>query len=199
MATLIHSFRNYQMAEAWTWEHLALTRARTLAGDASLRAEFEDLRREVLTTKGTGETVLADVADMRARLATAKPAANDWDAKNGPGRLMDIELLAQTGALRAGDPARRVEAQLRVGVKSGLLSASDEQAVLGAYRLCWRLQAASRLLTDKALDMDRLGIGARAFLLRETDQQDEAALLSRLEKVLAGSAEVINRVLGGKG
>lgn len=197
VATSIHSFCDYQMTEAWTWEHLALTRARPLAGNADLRTNFEALRRQVLATKGMGDTVLADVAEMRARLAAAKPAANDWDAKNGPGRLMDIELLAETGALRAGDPARRIEAQLRAGVKRQFLSQSEEQAVLDAYRLCWRLQAASRLLTDKALDMDKLGIGARAFLLRETGQADEAALLLRLRHVLAASNAVIDRALGG--
>ncbi|MGO4910298.1 glutamine-synthetase adenylyltransferase [Pseudorhodobacter sp. W20_MBD10_FR17] len=194
VATSIHSFRDYQMTEAWTWEHLALTRARPIAGNTDLRAEFETLRREVLTTKAGGEAVLSDVAEMRARLASAKPASSAWDAKNGPGRLMDIELVAQTGTLLAGDGARRVEAQLRAGVKRQFLSQSDEQALLDSYRLCWRLQAGSRLLTDKALDMDSLGIGARAFLLRETGQVDEAALALRLAEVLAAAETVINRL-----
>jgi glutamate-ammonia-ligase adenylyltransferase len=195
VATSLQSFRDYQMTEAWTWEHLALTRARPIAGNADLRAEFEALRRAVLAAKGKGATVLADVADMRARLASAKPTANDWDAKNGAGRLMDIELLAETGALIAGDPARRVEAQLRCGEKGRILSQSDAQVVLDAYRLCWRLQAGSRLLTDKALDMDRLGIGARAFLLRETGHVDVAGL----QAALAAAAKVIDRVLPPKG
>jgi glutamate-ammonia-ligase adenylyltransferase len=197
VATSIHAFRDYQLTEAWTWEHLALTRARPLAGNIDLRAEFEALRREVLAEKAAGETVLSDVADMRARLASAKPAGNDWDAKNGPGRLMDIELVAQTAALRAGDPARRVEAQIRAGVKRQFLSQSDEQALLDAYRLCWRLQAGSRLLTDNALDMDKLGIGARAFLLRETGQADEAGLAQRLADCLNSSEAVANKVLAG--
>jgi glutamate-ammonia-ligase adenylyltransferase len=194
VATSIHSFRDYQMTEAWTWEHLALTRARALAGNADLRAEFEGLRREVLAAKSDGDTVLADVAEMRARLATAKPASGIWDAKNGAGRLMDIELLAQTAALRAGDGARRVEAQLRAGVKRHFVSQSDERAVLAAYRLCWRLQAASRLLTDKTLDMGSLGIGACAFLLRETGQPDAEALAQDLSKVVNAAEAVINRV-----
>jgi glutamate-ammonia-ligase adenylyltransferase len=194
VATSIQSFRDYQMTEAWTWEHLALTRARPIAGNADLRAEFETLRREVLGAKSEGDTVLSDVAEMRTRLASAKPASGAWDAKNGPGRLMDVELTAQTGALLAGDAARRVEAQLRAGVKRKFLSQSDEQALLDAYRLCWRLQAGSRLLTDKALDMDSLGIGARAFLLRETGQVDLAALSQRLAEVLSAAEAVINRL-----
>ncbi|WP_323006905.1 glutamine-synthetase adenylyltransferase [Pseudorhodobacter sp.] len=197
VATSIHSFQAYQMNEAWTWEHLALTRAHPLAGNADLQAEFETLRREVLMTKASGETVLADVAEMRDRLASAKPPQSAWDAKNGPGRLMDIELLAQSCALRAGNPTRRVESQLRTGVKCYYMSQSDEQALLDAYRLCWRLQAGSRLLTDKALDMDQLGTGARAFLLRETGQNDVEGLSRRLSEVLGKAEAVISRILAG--
>ena len=195
VATSLHAFRDYQMTEAWTWEHLALTRARPLAGDPGLRDDFEGLRRDVLAAKAPGAGVLADVAEMRARLAAAKPATNDWDAKNGAGRLMDIELLAETCALLAGDPARRVEAQLRCGVKRQVLSQSEEQALLGAYRLCWRLQAGSRLLTDRALDMDGLGIGARAFLLRETGHADVAELLADLTREVGAAGRVVDAKL----
>ncbi|MBL9053710.1 MAG: glutamine-synthetase adenylyltransferase, partial [Tabrizicola sp.] len=101
VATSLESFRTYQEHEAWTWEHLALTRARVLAGEASLGAEVEALRREVIAVKGQGARVRADVAEMRGRLQAAKPALGAWDAKNGPGRIMDIELAAQTVALLA--------------------------------------------------------------------------------------------------
>jgi len=60
------------MSEAWTWEHLALTRARVIAGEASLAADVETVRASVLTAKSGGETVLSDVADMRRRIAKAK-------------------------------------------------------------------------------------------------------------------------------
>ncbi|MBC7736069.1 MAG: glutamine-synthetase adenylyltransferase, partial [Candidatus Saccharibacteria bacterium] len=73
VATSVQSFRAYQMDEAWTWEHLALTRARVLAGDTGLAAEVEALRLAVLVAKSSGPTVVRDVADMRARLAEARP------------------------------------------------------------------------------------------------------------------------------
>ncbi|MFN3825624.1 MAG: glutamine-synthetase adenylyltransferase [Pseudorhodobacter sp.] len=195
VATGLPSFRSYQLTEAWTWEHLALTRARALAGEATLCAEVEAFRREILMEKGPGETVLADVSDMRRRLAAAKPAKGIWEAKNGPGRLMDVELLAQTCALRTGDPARRVEAQLRAGVRGGILSQSDEQVVLEAYRLCWRLQSGTRLLTERTLDMAELGEGGRAFLLRETGQADADSLSDRLDAATAAAAAVVGQHL----
>lgn len=198
VATSIESFRSYQMDEAWTWEHLALTRARVLAGDAALAAEVEAVRRDVLAAKAGGAQVLQDVADMRARLQAAKPPSGSWEAKNGAGRLMDIELLAQTAALRGADPARQVERQLRAGVKGGFLSVSDETVLLDAYRLLWRLQAGSRLLTDRMLEMDRLGEGGRAFLVRETGTGDAADLSARLETVVEAAARVIAARLRGE-
>ncbi len=200
VATSIESFRNYQSHEAWTWEHLALTRARVLAGDPGLATEVEAFRREIITEKGQGAAVLQDVADMRARLAEAKPGAGGWDAKFGPGRMMDIELLAQTVALQTGNPARGVERQI-AGGKAADLSHSDQSALLDAYRLYWQMQAASKLLSDKPLDPETLGLGGRAFLLREVGavetEAGSAALTERLARKAALAERVITTHLNG--
>lgn len=197
VATSIQSFVSYQVNEAWTWEHLALTRARPLAGAGILMAEVEEFRRRLLLAKGRGATVRADVAEMRARLRSAKPARGMWEAKNGPGRLMDIELLAQMAALMAGSPLRGVERQIEAGRKGGILSDSDALALLSAYRVMWRLQAGTRLVTEDVLEPGRLGEGACAFLLRETGEASAAALGARLEAEAAGAAAVIAARLGG--
>lgn len=197
VATSIDSFRSYQETEAWTWEHLALTRARVLAGEASLAGEVEDFRRHVLATKGQGPQVRADVADMRRRLSDAKPGAGGWDAKFGPGRLMDIELMAQTLCLQAAGPARQVERQITTGAKHCNLSQTDQQALLDAYRLCWHLQCAARLLTDQTVDPVQLGEGARAFLLRETGAGSVEDLTTRLTAAAALAERVISAHLQG--
>jgi glutamate-ammonia-ligase adenylyltransferase len=197
VATAIDSFRTYQETEAWTWEHLALTRARVLAGDPGLGAEVEEFRRHLLSTKGPGASVLADVADMRRRLAEAKPGQGGWDAKFGPGRLMDIELLAQTLALQAAIPARQVERQITLGAKSSKLSHSDQEAVLDAYRLCWRLHCAARLLTDRTISPESLGEGGRAFLLRDCGVETGEALSARVTTATALAARVIDAHLQG--
>ncbi len=197
VATSLDSFRSYQETEAWTWEHLALTRARPLVGDPSLRAEIEEFRRNLLAAKGQGAQVRADVAEMRARLQAAKPAKGAWEAKNGAGRIMDIELLAETVALIAASPARGVEAQLRAGGKASILSDSDQTVLTDAYRLLWRVQAATRLVTEGTLDPDTIGEGARAFLLRETAEEGAAALTARIEAASRLAAAVIDAHLGG--
>jgi glutamate-ammonia-ligase adenylyltransferase len=191
VATTLAAFRAYQMDEAWTWEHLALTRARVIAGPADLAAEVEGVRRAVLAAKGQGARVPADVAAMRARLHAAKPPAGPWEARHGPGRLMDVELIAQTAALVAGDPAREIGAQLDAGLRHGFLDAAAARALAGAQDLLWRLHAGTRLLTDRPLEMDRLGEGGRAFLARETGAQDSASLAARLAAVTDAAAAVI--------
>jgi glutamate-ammonia-ligase adenylyltransferase len=133
---------------------------------------------------------------MRARLQAAKPAVGAWDAKNGPGRIMDIELAAQTVALISGSPARGVERQIAAGV-AAIMPDSDAQTLLAAYRLQWRLHAAARLLSDRtALDWDTLGEGARAFLLRETGAADAVALAVDLAQAQTAAEAAVTRLVG---
>ena len=195
VATSLQSFTTYQETEAWTWEHLALTRARVLAGEASLAGEVEAFRRGLLAAKGQGVRVKPDVAEMRARLQAAKPAQGAWDAKNGAGRLLDIELAAQTTALLAGSPARSVERQIAAG-EGRQLPVSDAQTLASAYRLMWRLHAAARLLSERALEWDSLGEGGRAFILRETGSADANALAVDLARAATGAEAAVTRMVG---
>jgi glutamate-ammonia-ligase adenylyltransferase len=195
VATSLHSFTTYQETEAWTWEHLALTRARVLAGEPTLAAEVEAFRRELLTRKGQGDRVKPDVAEMRARLAAAKPAQGAWDAKNGPGRIMDIELAAQTVALLSGSPARSVERQI-ASAAGRIMPDSDMQRLSAAYRLMWRLHAGARLLSERALEWESLGEGGRAFLLRETGATDAQVLAQELAEAVSGAEAAVTRLVG---
>ncbi len=199
VATALEGFRDYQLNEAWTWEHLALTRARPIAGDPALAGDVEAARLAVLAAKGGAAQVLGDVAEMRARIFAAKASDGDWEARIGPGRLQDIELLAQSFALRAGAGARKVEAQLRLGGRSGFVSAADAAVLAQAYRLLWRLHSGGRLLSAAALDMEAIGEGGRAFLLRETGEEDLLALAARLTVETTAAAAVIEAALGASG
>ncbi len=198
VATALSAFKAYQENDAWTWEHLALTRARVMAGDAALAGEVEDFRRALLARKGLGAQLKADVADMRARLASAKPGLGLWEAKDGTGKLMDIDLCAQMLALQAASPARSLDRQLAAGRSGGNLSQTDETVLTKAARLFWCLHASARLLSDQALSPQDLGAGARAFLLRETDAADEAALTIAVRQAAEAAAAVIFKTLRGK-
>ncbi|MDO5604577.1 MAG: glutamine-synthetase adenylyltransferase [Paracoccus sp. (in: a-proteobacteria)] len=196
VATSVQSFRDYQLTEAWTWEHLALTRARVIAAcgaDAAiLPDEIEALRVEVLATRGGDARVMPDLADMRARIFAAKPSDGALEAKIGRGRLQDIELLGQSFALRAADPARTPEAQLRSGARHGLLPRAEAEALMAAQRFLWRLQAAGRLISEKPLSMDNLGAGGQDFLLRETGCDSLDALGTSLAGMIASAGRIVD-------
>ena len=168
VATSLAAFETYQRSEAWTWEHLALTRARVMAGQDDLTADIEKLRRAIIAQKGQGATLRADVAQMRARLAAAHTGLAPWEAKQGKGRMMDIELFAQSLALLAASPARAVMDQLRAGETAGYVTQIDAKALGAAYNLMMQAQTALRLLGDGGGDMvanpDLLGAGGRAFV-----------------------------------
>ncbi|MFB9225124.1 putative nucleotidyltransferase substrate binding domain-containing protein [Paracoccus cavernae] len=199
VATSVQSFENYQLTEAWTWEHLALTRAQVLAhcgGDGiALGDQVEALRVGVFGQCGMRGQVRSDLADMRQRIFAAKPADSPWEVKVGPGRLQDIELLAQSFALRAAAPARGTIAQLRAGQRAGLIG-RDEVAALGsAYRFFWTVRCTGKLLSEGRFDPATIGYGGRDFLLRETGADDLEALGARIEDSARSTAQIIDRLL----
>ena len=175
VATSLTAFRDYQTSDAWTWEHLALTRARAIAGPPDLCADVEAVRRDVLARPADRARVLAEVAEMRARIAAAKGAAQGLEAKLGQGRLQDIELTAQTGALLAGDAGRSVAEGLQAGARAGWLSPDVADRLAQAGRLFWSLQTGARLISAGDLTPDTLGVSGAAFLRRLTGLTDEDA------------------------
>jgi glutamate-ammonia-ligase adenylyltransferase len=199
VATALEAFRSYQRDEAWTWEHLALTRARALAGDAGLGEAVEAERTAILTRPHDRATVLADVADMRRRLGEAKPSQGPLDPKFGPGRLQDIELLAQAGALLAGSPARRVREQLRAGAAPLGIDDAAREALTAAHRLFWQVQSAARLIGPAANAPDALGDGARRFLAATAGAEGLDDLTARMERAGNAAAAILDAVLGSAG
>ena len=195
VATSFEAFQAYQQDEAWTWEHLALTRARPVAGNMELGSRVEEFRRSLLVEKGGDARVLSDLAEMRARIAEAKPPQGDWDAKIGSGRLQDTELIAQAAALKAGSPARESAAQLAAGVADGWLDAADARAIADASGLFWRMQAAGRLLTGGALTPTDLGEGGRRLILRETGYETMDDLHAAMTEIANRADAVITRKL----
>ncbi len=191
VATSWEAFRAYQSNEAWVWEHMALTRARVVAGEPGLGADVEAFRCAVLAEKsGDRAGILRELARMRARIAAAKAPEGPWEAKIGPGRMQDIELVAQAGALMGAVPGRSVAEGLEAAVASGWLSDADRAALEASYTLCWQVQAVSKLLSDKPLRPDALGGGGAAMLMRETGMDRLDDLGARLAE-LAGRAETV--------
>ncbi|MEM7519833.1 MAG: glutamine-synthetase adenylyltransferase [Pseudomonadota bacterium] len=178
VATSLASFASYQKSEAWVWEHLALSRAHVVAGPASLADDVTTLCAEVIAAPSDAANVLTQVRQMRARIAAAKAPVSLWDAKLGPGRLQDIELIAQAGALSAGIMARDVADGLKAGAAQGLWTGPVAATLKQAYEACWQLQCAVRLLSSDPIKTEGLGQAGADFLARAVDQVtlDAAAL-----------------------
>ncbi|MCZ4351449.1 bifunctional [glutamine synthetase] adenylyltransferase/[glutamine synthetase]-adenylyl-L-tyrosine phosphorylase [Roseovarius aestuarii] len=200
VATPLAAFTAYQRDKAWVWEHLAMTRARVITGDPGLAAKVETFRSDLLARiaadPATPARVLTEVSQMHARLAAAKPSTGPLDAKLGPGRLQQIELMAQAATLMAGRSRRSTTSGLSAGVAIGWWDDAASRALGQAFSLCWSLQMAARLLSgDKGLNSETLGAGARAFVLRETGQPDISALHAALDAATGAAVKIIEDAL----
>ena len=199
VATSIASFESYQMNEAWTWEHLALTRSEVVAGPEGLAEDVRAMRDSILSKVSAREAVLAGVQDMRSRIAEAKPQDGPLDAKIGPGRLQDIELLAQAGALLGGTAAPETAQGLKAAHNQGIVGPEALQVLRTAYDRFWSLQCAARLLSSEALRADQLGQAEATFLCRVLEAGDMENAVDQLSRAATAAAEVIDTAVGGPG
>lgn len=149
LAVSVDSFARYQAEAAWTWEHLALTRARPVFGSPQGRDEIEAVVRATLTAQRDGEALLAAAAKMRADIARHKPPKGDLDVKLVPGGLVDLEFLVHVTQLlnRTGFHPDLSEA-IRELTAKGLLS----EALMPAHDLLTRYLVVSRLVTPDATE-----------------------------------------------
>ncbi|MEN3950681.1 bifunctional [glutamine synthetase] adenylyltransferase/[glutamine synthetase]-adenylyl-L-tyrosine phosphorylase [Iodidimonas sp. SYSU 1G8] len=95
LAVSVEAFETYQRGQAWLWEHMALTRARPVAGTPGLMGRVGEVIRSVLATPREPDKVLFTVADMRRRLAAEFGTENPWGVKHVRGGLLDLEFIAQ--------------------------------------------------------------------------------------------------------
>lgn len=190
VATSLAAFTAYQKEEAWTWEHLALTRARPLVGHTGVLADIEEVRAAVLGHSRERAAVTADVAEMRRRLQEAKPARHALDVGNGAGGLQDIDLLAQAGALLAGARVRRPAEQMAEAVRTFSMTERDAQALADAARQFWTVRAATRLVFGD-VPPNEIGAGAAGFLQRVAGCET----LDQLENDLSRTRDVVNDIV----
>ena len=152
IASSLAGFARYQRESAWTWEHMALTRARPVAGDPALRRRIADAIGSVLTSGRDPERLLVDVADMRRRIADENLRPLRWDLKNRRGGLIDLEFIVQYLVLReaASSPqliCRGTEQVLRALGEAGVLPRRAEHELLDALALLRHVQAVLTLLS----------------------------------------------------
>ncbi len=198
VAVSLPGFRRYQAEEAWTWEHRALTRARVVAGPTELSDRVTEAIAEVLRRPHDPAKVLADASDMRRRLAEAyeAAAANPWEVKLGPGRMMDIELLAQSGALIHNLAGQRRPRQMLARLTSlGWLGSEDGATLQTALDRLSSLQQIGRLAADRTIDPAEGGQGLVQLVLETTGAPDLDTLRATLAQAASDCDGIITRRL----
>ncbi|HVY50133.1 MAG TPA: bifunctional [glutamine synthetase] adenylyltransferase/[glutamine synthetase]-adenylyl-L-tyrosine phosphorylase, partial [Devosia sp.] len=110
LATSLNAFRLYQQESAWTWEHLALTRARVIDADAGFGARIDAAIAEALERPRDARKTINDVTAMRALMAKERPPRHPFDLKLVPGGLIDLEFIAQSAQLIARTQIERPQA-----------------------------------------------------------------------------------------
>lgn len=155
----VNGFRSYQMDDAWTWEHQALIRARPITGDAVLRDAFAMIRRQVLCLPREPEALKASVRAMRERIRRARQPVppGQFDIKEDPGAMVDIEFLVQYLVLqhaadhpeivRWTDNVRLLQALAESGIIDGANAYRLRQAYLIYRAVVHRLDLQQRPTT----------------------------------------------------
>jgi [glutamine synthetase] adenylyltransferase / [glutamine synthetase]-adenylyl-L-tyrosine phosphorylase len=160
IALPIDGFLKYYTEDAWTWEHLALTRARAVAGDAGLMTQANEALAQILTSPKDQDKIKTDLLDMQARLTTEHRGKPAWALKNHAGGLMDLEFICQYLKLVHGHMHPEIletnaVSALNKMVDVNLLSKDHRDILTQAVRFYLNLQGLIRLsLKDRIVTPD---------------------------------------------
>jgi [glutamine synthetase] adenylyltransferase / [glutamine synthetase]-adenylyl-L-tyrosine phosphorylase len=196
VATSLAGFESYQRSEAWTWEHLALTRGRVITGAAAFRETVERLRQQILEEKADWPNILQGLRDMRARLADGKPQLGLWDLKRGSGGLQDIELVAQGMALMQNCPDGATAAQLHSAQHGQTPVIADFDCLARSYDWLSDLRLLHHLICGTDVQSEAIAEGGLARMRRIMQMGPEVDFKQVTTEHRQRCAQVIDQILG---
>lgn len=175
LAVSLSSFERYQRESAWTWEHMALARARPIYGTAGDRAALSSIIDQILRAPRNIADVRRDMVKMRGDIATHKPPTNDLDVKLVDGGLVDLEFVVHFYQL-----TRQVA--LHPDLRQALVDLADaglvDASLMDAHDLLTRMLVTLRLVSP---DMSEPTGASAALIARTCQQADWAALMIALD------------------
>jgi glutamate-ammonia-ligase adenylyltransferase len=203
VAVSLKSFADYHASESWTWEHMALTRARLVAGPQNLLARVEAEIRRRLTQTREAAAIITDARQMRLRMAETFPGRNVWDLKYAPGGLVDIEFIAQTFQLVHGPAQPAVLDTNTLGAleklrAAGFLKPADAIVLIAAARLQHALTQVLRIALDETPQIEDATPGLKALLTRAASAGNFAQAQSELVRLQTRAREIFNRLMAGQ-
>ncbi|HWX82059.1 MAG TPA: bifunctional [glutamine synthetase] adenylyltransferase/[glutamine synthetase]-adenylyl-L-tyrosine phosphorylase, partial [Xanthobacteraceae bacterium] len=201
VASHIQSFAEYQEHEAWTWEHMALTRARVISASPEFRVRIEKVIHDVLRRPRDRAGTANDVADMRRAIALEKGEDDLWDLKYAAGGLVDIDFIAQYLQLvhAAEKPdilSVNMPEVLENAAKLGLLAPSEAEILRSATRLYHDLTQILRLCVSDKFRPEAAGEDLLQVMARAGDAPDFSALEARVKETQAEVRRVFRAVVG---
>ncbi|HEX4176949.1 MAG TPA: bifunctional [glutamine synthetase] adenylyltransferase/[glutamine synthetase]-adenylyl-L-tyrosine phosphorylase, partial [Rhizomicrobium sp.] len=203
VAVSLKSFTDYHATESWTWEHMALTRARLVAGPEGSRGRVEREIRRRLTQRREGAAITTDARNMRLRMAETFPGRNIWDLKHAAGGLVDIEFIAQTLQLVHGPSHPNVLdtntiAALEKLRAADFLSSADAEVLIDAARLQHALTQVLRIALDETPNIEEATPGLKALLTRAAEAGNFAQAQAMLTGLQSRTRDVFNRLLAAR-
>jgi [glutamine synthetase] adenylyltransferase / [glutamine synthetase]-adenylyl-L-tyrosine phosphorylase len=202
VASRLDSFAEYQDREAWTWEHMALTRARVISSSPEFRGKIERIIREVLTRPRDAASIATDVADMRQAIALEKGDDDVWDLKYAAGGIVDIDFIAQYLELvHAADKPDILDVStlhvLDNAARLGVLPASSVEILRSATRLYHDLTQILRLCVTEKFKPETAGEDLLRVMARAGDAPDFSSLEARMREIQAEVRRVFRELLTG--
>jgi glutamate-ammonia-ligase adenylyltransferase len=203
VASHIDSFADYQEHEAWTWEHMALTRARVISSSPAFRARIEGVIRNILTRRRDAGLIASDVAEMRRAIALEKGEQDIWGLKHAAGGMVDIEFIAQyLQLIHAADKpdilSVNTQQALDNAQRLGVLSLPDAETLRSAARLYHDLIQIVRLCVGDKFKPETAGNDLLPVMARAGDAPDFSSLEARVRDTQADVRGVFLRLLEGK-
>ncbi len=206
LATGLDGFTAYHRDSAWTWEHMALTRARVIAGPPDLAQQIEAAIAAVLRRPRAPDALRRDVAEMRGKIEAEHPGRDPWEVKYRRGGLIDIEFIAQTLQLRHAAEIPEVldpntAGALRRLAAAGVLDPGWADELIAALHLWQRVQAYLRLTLDGKFDPDAAPAPLRDGLARfafpdEPEPVPFAAVEDRMSAMAARAHGIFRELIG---
>ncbi len=179
LVTSLKAFEQYQLKNAWLWEHQAPVRARSIAGESELREKFEAIRCQILTQPRDEAHVRAEVLKMRQKMKDHLGSSNEqkkhgiFHLKQDAGGIVDIEFMAQYVVLAwsgSNSDLAHFSDNVRIledAAQAGCLSSEDATALIHAY------------LSERA-ESHRLALANQSMQVNAADWHDTRVIVCKL-------------------
>lgn len=200
VAVQFKGFLDYQRTEAELWEHMALSRARVIAGDEGFTAQVDDTLRRIVAEPRDKVRVFGEVRAMRNLIAKEKGDSDPWDMKLAAGGLTDLDFIAQGYMLAFASQypdfiGQRADKVYEIAAGEGLIEDADARYLIDAHRLFADILQWQRLTIEEYFSARTVPPAIFRRLAAVAGLPNEKMLLSHLNDMRKHVREIYGRVL----